>query len=354
MSIQARFHHDIGTLSLDVDVNLESKGVTALFGPSGAGKTSLLRAIAGLDAAPGGQLLVDGETWQDDSAKLPVRRRGVGYVFQEPSLFDHLDVRGNLHFARQRAPAGKAPETETVAQALGLEALLNRRIDRLSGGEKQRVALARTLLSAPRLLLLDEPLSSLDRPARQDILPYLESLLSNAGIPVVYVSHDLDEVARLADHMLIMNNGRITAQGPLADILADLDGELAHGDGAEVVWPAEVLGHDDDWQLTDLSSAAGLIRVPRQERTRGAAVRLLIHARDVSLTLAPQAETSILNILEARVMALAEDGPGQAMVRLDLGDLPLLARVTRKSAAELDLKAGATVFAQIKSVALLS
>lgn len=355
MSLSCAIRGTVGSLVLDVDLAFPERGVSALYGPSGAGKTSVLRAIAGLDRHAEARVRFNDETWQGADRFLPVHQRGVGFVFQEASLFAHLDVRGNLAFAKRRAPSnGQLPGFDRTVALLALEELLPRSIDRLSGGERQRVALARALLSAPRLLLLDEPLSALDAASRRDILPYLESLTDTLDIPMVYVSHNLDEVARLAERMALIENGRVTALGPVAEVMSDPDGQLAHGDSAEVVWTARIGEHDADWALTRLVTGAGTLWVPLNPRPVGAEVRLRIAARDVSIALQRPEGTSILNRLPAVIATLVDDGPGQVMVHLEAGGLPLLARITRRSASELGIEPGAEVCVQVKSVALLS
>ncbi len=354
MSIEARFRLSRGGFHLDVAFGVPARGVTALFGPSGCGKTTVLRVFAGLERPPGGLLRVDGETWQDGRRFLPPHRRGVGYVFQEPSLFPHLNVRGNLEYAARRAPRNGAVALDEAVALLGLEALLSRRPGELSGGERQRVAIARALAATPRLLLLDEPLAAVDVARRQEILPYLERLHRELAVPVIYVSHAPDEVARLADHLVLMEAGRVLDHGPVAGMLTRLDLPLARGPDAEALVEAVVAGHDDRYGLTYLDSAAGRFTVTGCDVPAGRAVRLRIAARDVSLTLERQTGTSILNIVPATVEALAPVGPAQVTVRLDAGGVPLLARITRKSADALGLAPGRRVYAQAKSVVLLS
>jgi molybdate transport system ATP-binding protein len=275
-------------------------------------------------------------------------------VFQEPSLFPHLTVRRNLAYGLKRVPAAeRRVDLAQAAELLGVKALLNRLPGGLSGGERQRVAIARALLASPRLLLMDEPLAALDRRSKAEILPFLEGLHAELAMPIVYVSHALDEVTRLADHLVLMEEGRIRAAGPVAAMLTRLDLPLAHGDDAEAVVEARVVGHDEEYHLTELGFPGGRIAVSREALPLGHRVRLRFLARDVSLTLERQTGTSILNILPVVVTAVAEETPSQMMVRLDAEGVPLLARVTRKSAETLSLAPGRQVFAQIKSVALV-
>ncbi|MBU0498925.1 MAG: molybdenum ABC transporter ATP-binding protein [Gammaproteobacteria bacterium] len=355
MTIEARFHIDRGGFSLTVDLSLPARGVTAVFGPSGCGKTTLLRAIAGLEFCQGGYLRVGGAVWQDGRQFLPPHKRPIGYVFQEPSLFDHLSVRRNLEYGlkRLKASARKVPLDQAVG-LLGIGHLLERRPHQLSGGEQQRVAIARALAVSPALLLLDEPLAALDMTRKREILPYLESLHRELAIPVLYVSHSRDEVARLADHLVLLEDGRIQAAGPVGELFSRLDLALAHGPETETLIEAVVARHDEEFELTYLDFPGGRIAVARNPLPPGSLARLQIQARDVSITLARQSNTSILNIFPAAVDEICKEGPAQVTVRLMVGPVPLLSRITRKSAADLGLKPGKPVFAQVKSVALLS
>ena len=359
MSIAARFRHAYPGFALDVDLTLPGHGVTALFGHSGSGKTTLLRCIAGLERAQG-RLTIDDAVWQDDATFVPTHRRPIGYVFQEASLFPHLSVQGNLDFGMKRIPEQCRPaeaDFQKIIDLLGIGALLDRQPDRLSGGERQRVAIARALLTAPRLLLMDEPLAALDLARKNEILPYLERLHDELEIPVLYVSHAPDEVARLADHIVVMEGGRAVAQGPLTDTLARLDLpilSLRLGEDAGVVLDGTVVERDENWQLARIGFAGGSVWVRDGGHTLGHAVRVRILARDVSIAREQILATSILNTLPAKVIALADEPhPAQQLVRLQVGDSPVLARVTRRSACALELKPGQAVWAQVKSVALI-
>lgn len=355
--ILARFRIARGDFALDVDLSLPGQGVTALFGHSGSGKTTLLRAMAGLERAPHGYFSLDGEVWQDEAKNffLPPHRRPLGYVFQEASLFPHLSVRGNLEFGMKRiAPGEQKFRTEAVAELLGITSLLARRPDGLSGGERQRAAIARALLTSPRLLLMDEPLAALDLKRRNEILPYLERLHDELSIPVIYVSHAPDEVARLADHLVLLDAGRAVASGPLSETLARLDLPASFADDAGVVLETVLAAHEED-DLSRLQFPGGTIHVSRRPEGLGQKLRCRIHARDVSLSLDAYSRTSILNRLAATVVDLADtDKPGHVLVRLDMGGCPLLARITRRSALLLGIRPGLPVVAQIKSVALLA
>ncbi|MDP6849751.1 MAG: molybdenum ABC transporter ATP-binding protein [Planctomycetota bacterium] len=355
MSIRAKFNIQRGHFHLDVDLNLPSKGVTALFGPSGSGKTSLLRAIAGLDCYERGELQIDDSTWQVGTTFRKPHERPIGYVFQEASLFEHLSVAGNLGYGLKRVPEEKRRiSLQSVIELLDISPLLEQKPDQLSGGERQRVAIARALSVSPRLLLMDEPLAGLDEKRKQGILPYIESLHKELEIPVLYVSHSSDEVARLADHLVLVDSGKAKEVGPIQEMLTRLDLPLAQGPDAEALLGATVSGHDEEFHLTYLDSPAGRFTVVRKELPLGESVRLRVAAKDVSLTLEPQSDTSILNIFPATVSELAPSGIAQSTVRLDARGTPLLARVTQKSVAALGLQVGKRVFAQAKSVALLA
>ena len=355
MSIEARLQGNREGFFLDIDLRLPDRGITALFGPSGCGKTTLLRAIAGLEPDIRGTLKVAGQTWQDKNIFLPAHKRPLGYVFQQPGLFPHLDVRRNLQYGMKRLPAGKRRVSiDDAVSLLGIAHLLDRRPDQLSGGEQQRVAIARALAVSPGILLMDEPLSALDEARRQEILPWLESLHDELDIPVLYVSHSRDEVARLADQLVLIEEGHAMASGPIGELLTRLDLPLSAGGGAEALIEARVAGHDRDYGLTWLDFPGGRFSVVHSELEIGSPVRLRLLARDVSLTLEPQAGTSILNIFPATVDGLASDGDARVIVRLLAGGVPLLAQVTRKSADLLQLAAGKQVYAQAKSVAVLS
>ncbi len=349
-----RFRIARRAFTLEVEARLPARGVTALSGPSGCGKTTLLRAIAGLERDPGGYCRVGEAVWQDGDRFVPTHRRPLGYVFQEPSLFPHLRVRENLDYGYKRTPRGerRVDFAEAVA-LLGLEALLERHPQGLSGGERQRVAIARALLAGPRLLLMDEPLAALDRTSKREILPFLERLHEALAIPVLYVSHSPTEVARLADHLLLLEAGRIRAAGPVNALLTRLDLAREQGAAAEALIEARVGGHDTAYHLTWLDFPGGRFSITRNDLAVGRRVRLRVLARDVSLTLARQTGTSILNIFPATVADLTGDGPARVLVRLDLAGSPLLASITRKSAALLDIRPGRRVFAQVKAVALV-
>lgn len=341
---------------LDVDLDLAGRGVTALFGPSGSGKSSCLRAIAGLEPRVRGMVALNSDVWQDDATGVfvPVHRRALGYVFQDANLFTHLSVAENLRFGMERVPqVQRRVALDQAVALLGIGHLMDRQPTSLSGGERQRVAIARAVATSPGILLMDEPLAALDAKRKAEVLPYLEKLHLELEIPVLYVSHALDEVARLADHLVLLEAGRVTASGSTADMLTRLDLPLAHGDTAGAVLTAMVLDHDEADHVTTAQFCGGGLTVPRQNAAIGAPLRIRVQARDVSLTLERQSGTSILNILSATVTAISPDSPGQVMVALDAGGCPLLARVTSRSARALALRPGMALFAQIKGVAIL-
>ncbi len=355
-AVRLRLHLRYADFALDVQTDLPGRRVSALFGPSGSGKTTCLRAIAGLQRAPGGYVQVNGEVWQDDARGLfvPTHLRSLGYVFQEASLFAHLTVAQNIAYGLARVPPRQRRVSLTQAvELLGLAHLMQRRPATLSGGERQRVGMARALATSPRILLMDEPLAALDAGRKAEILPYLERLHGELDIPMLYVSHAPDEVARLADYLVLLDAGKVVASGATFDLMTRLDLPLAHGDAAGAVITATVESHEVDYHLTLAHFGGGQLCVPRQATAPGQTIRIRIQARDVSLTLERQSGTSVLNILPARIVALADDSPGQVMVRLDAGGSPLLARITRKSAEELALAVGQPVFAQVKGVAIL-
>ncbi|MFO1082210.1 MAG: molybdenum ABC transporter ATP-binding protein [Reyranellaceae bacterium] len=350
MSLEVDIEHRRGDFRLSARFTA-APGLTALFGRSGSGKTSLVDIVAGLIRPDRGRIAVDGTVLVDTAAGLfvPQHRRRVGYVFQDSRLFPHLDVRGNLLYGRwfnRGRDGGARTDLDSVVSLLGIGHLLRRRPASLSGGEKQRVAIGRALLARPRLLLMDEPLAALDETRRGEILPFIERLRDQAGVPILYVSHSVAEVARLATTVVILGDGKVTASGPVADILPHADS----GDGGSVL-EAVILRHDGRFHLSVLSTAAGELQVPRLDAAPGAHVRAYIRARDVMLSLAPPQGISALNVLAGRVVEVeAAAGGAQADVRLDCQGTPLTARVTLKSVDGLELRPGRAVYAVVKSV----
>lgn len=355
--ISVHVKRSLAGFTLDAAFTAPGRGVTALFGPSGAGKTSILRAIAGLDHDISGSVHVGGAAWLDTATRtcLPPHRRPVGFVFQDAHLFAHIDVRGNLEFGARRARgSATAGSFKEVVALLGLGHLLDRRPEMLSGGERRRVAIGRALLVAPAVLLMDEPLVGLDGARKQEIMPWLERLHRETELPILYVSHDIDEVARLADHLVVLDNGNVTTSGQLAEVLARLDPPLHRGPDSGVVLETVIAGRDAAWHLCRAEFEGGSLWLPDHGRSAGSRVRVLVKARDVSLTLGRSEESSVLNVLPAIVEGIADGAhPALALVRVRVGASPLLAQVTRRSAATLGLVPGTAVWAQVKSAALL-
>lgn len=354
--IRARFDINYGAFSLNVDLTIPGRGVTALFGPSGSGKTTILRALTGIERFKGTYLSIKDQVWQDDTQGifLPTYKRPLGYVFQEASLFAHLNVKRNLEFGMRRVPeAERRVSLDQAVELLAIGHLMDRKPDRLSGGERQRVAIARALATSPRILLMDEPLAALDPKRKEEIMPYLQRLHDELDIPVIYVSHSPDEVARLADHLILLENGEVIASGATADLLTRLDLHVAHGDAASALVTATVVEQDEEFHLTRSEFSGGSLLLPRQTARIGQQVRIRIQARDVSLALTPHEGSSVLNVIPAVVQELSDESGGQVMVGLDANGTRLLSRITRKSAANMHLVQGCRVYAQIKGVAIL-
>lgn len=352
--IHARFYLQWPGFTLDVNLQLPGRGVTGLFGHSGSGKTTLLRCIAGLERAPEGVLTVNGEIWQDSKSWLPTHRRPLGYVFQEASLFPHLSVLGNLRYGQKRSHNAPEFSLEQAIELLGIEPLLARKPDKLSGGERQRVAIARSLAVSPRILLMDEPLAALDFKRKQEILPYLERLHDQLEIPIIYVSHLADEVARLADFLVVMDDGKIMAAGPLSETLARVDLPFQLGEDRGVVIEATLGAIDKDWHLARVDFSGGSLWTRDRQIPIGHSVRLRVLARDVSLARSEPTHSSIQNVLQGRINAIVnDDHPGLALVRVIVGETIFLARLTQRALADLELAVGQDVWLQIKSVALM-
>lgn len=352
----ARFQQSFADgFSLDVDLRLPNRGISAIYGASGSGKTTLLRCIAGLQRASSGFLSLNTVVWQDDHRFVPTHERALGYVFQEASLFSHLNVQGNLDFAYRRSRLRDAGYMSKVIEMMGIDDLLKRSTTALSGGERQRVAIARALLARPKLLLLDEPLAALDTSRRQDILPYLERLHEEFSAPVLYVSHSLDEITRLADQLVVLDNGRVLANDPLASVLTRTDLDLSQHDDAGVVLEARVIERDSQWHLIRAAFSGGSLWVRDNGDALETALRIRVLARDVSLALEEPGASSIVNRLKAQIEAIDETADSaMALVTLKLGESNrLLARLTKRSVNALGLGVGMPVWAQVKSVAVL-
>lgn len=358
-NITARFKLDYGAFQLAVNLNLPNSGISVLFGHSGSGKTTLLRCIAGLQHAPQGFLEINGKVWQDSDHHifLPTHQRSLGYVFQEANLFSHLTVRENLNFGLKRIkanPSSKKGDFNHIVKLLGIEHLMDRMPERLSGGEKQRVGIARALVLNPEILLMDEPLASLDFKRKQEILPFLSRLNQELTIPVLYVTHSHQEVAQLADYLVIMAEGKVQAAGTLSETLSRLDLPLSQERDAAIVWNVTVAEHETDFHLTRVAFDGGVLSLPAIDAKLSTPLRVQIYARDVSIVLEVPRATSILNVLPAKIVGLADGESGQSIVRLEVGSQTLLAHITRKSALVLNLKIDKTVFVQIKGTSILN
>lgn len=341
---------------LDVDLTIPTRGITGIFGESGSGKTTLLRCIAGLEAAATGHLVVDGEVWQDDAAGIsrPVQQRQIGYVFQEPRLFSHLSVRRNLEYGRARTKvANPRDDFAQIVDMLGLQRLLHRAPAELSGGEAQRVAIGRALLRAPRLVFMDEPLAGLDRTRKDEILPFLDRLHAELSVPIIYVSHNIDEVCRLCDHLVVMQNGRVLASGELQSMLVRMDLPILNGDEAGTVIKGSVDAYDSNYDLTRFKFSGGMLQIPgRHQATGTGLLRIRVRANDVSLCRDRPAQSTILNIIPATIERIQPDRGSVLLVRLRVGEDTLLARITRRSCDQLSLKEGDSLLAQIKAVSV--
>lgn len=354
--LEVRLAHRFAGFTLDVSFSGPDHGITALFGPSGCGKSTVVNAIAGLLRGHEGRIALGGTVLFDSAQgiNVPLRARRIGYVFQDARLFPHMRVHANLLYGFRRAPKeNRRIAVDQVIDLLGISSLLDRYPAGLSGGERQRVGLGRALLAQPRLLLMDEPLAALDPERKADILPYIERLRDDLGLPVVYVSHAIEEVARLADMLVLMDAGKAVAAGPVVDVMANLD-LFAHVDAFEggAVLPAQVLGHDETYQLTRLGFAGGELVVPRVDCPVGRSIRARIRARDVMLALSRPEEISALNVLPALISGVRREEGAYAEVQVMMAATPLVVRLTRQSVDRLGLKPGQSVFAIVKSVAI--
>ena len=343
------------SFGLDIDIDMPGQGITAIFGESGSGKTSLLRCIAGLEKNASGSLNVNGECWQNASSFVPTHKRSLGYVFQEASLFEHLTAIGNLHYAikRNHQPVNSELLNQVVS-VMGIKGILSQFPQQLSGGEKQRVAIARALLSQPKLLLMDEPLASLDTARKLEILPYLERLRSSFNIPILYVSHAVDEIVRLADHVVIMQQGKVIAQGGITELFSRANLSLGVSNEVGAILECNVVETDKKWHLMRVTFDGGELWLPNVENKQNNTQRIRILASDVSLTLNPHIDSSILNVLSGKIVEIINDeDPAMSLVRLKVGANYLLARLTLKSLQKLDLTLGKNIWIQIKSAAIV-
>lgn len=339
--------------SLNVDIRIPTHGITGVFGASGSGKTTLLRCIAGLEHAMNGHLSVDGVIWQDDDRNMPVHQRRVGYVFQEPRLFNHLTVRGNLEYGKQRNRAGKDHvEFEQITELLGLERLLTRKPTGLSGGEAQRVAIARALLRSPSLVLMDEPLAGLDSARKEEILPFLDKLHAELSLPILYVSHSIEEVCRLCDYLVVMEHGQVLAVGDIQSVLVRLDLPALAGEAAGTVIQGRIESYDPNYDLCSVAFSGGNLLVPGNRGEIGRPVRLRVRAGDISLCREMPGDSSILNRLPVTIDQIQGGHGPYVLVRLKAGQDYFTARITRYSCTVLGLAPGEKLIAQIKSVAV--
>lgn len=361
MSAPSSLHLDVrcerAGFSLAVAAHLPGRGITVLFGPSGSGKTTLLRCVAGLEPGAQGRIAIGDQVWLDSAQRIhrPTHQRRVGYVFQEASLFAHLDVRRNLAYGLSRVRSPRAAQIlDEAVNLLGIEHLLSRSVEGLSGGERQRVAIARALVTQPDVLLLDEPLAALDTPRKREVLPWLERLRDELQIPMLYVTHSVEELTRLGDHLVVLHEGHVRASGPLAETFASLDAHALDGQEQGVLLDAKVIERATEWHLARVAFEGGELWVRDDGLTLGASVRTRVLARDVSLSTQMPTHTSIQNHVPVRIEALLPDAhPSQSLVRLRCGSGLLLARITQRSWHALGLTVGQSVWAQVKSVAVV-
>ena len=347
---------EVSSFEVKINEQIAARGVTAIFGPSGCGKTTLLRAMAGLQPIHSGFLRVKGVTWHDHETNLPAHKRPVGFIFQEASLFEHLTVAGNLNFASKRALESVRPEQfQEIIELLDIVQLLSQKPAQLSGGERQRVAIARALLIRPQLLLMDEPLAAVDQTRKREILPFLDRLRTELNLPIIYVTHALDEVTWLADDLLIMENGLIEASGSVDEVLTRLDVPRMLGEEAGAIVEGIVTERDTQWHLVRMDFNGGHLWLRDSGEVLGQSARIRILARDISLSLVDEQASSILNRLSATVIAMADDtDQAMVMVRLAVGKTVLLARISKRSASQLKLHQNQMLWIQIKSVAILN
>jgi molybdate transport system ATP-binding protein len=356
--IRAEFRSTLGKFTLEAVFKAPATGITMLFGPSGCGKTTVLRCIAGLIHVEDGLCDVGGEIWQDRSGTfVPTHKRAIGYVFQEASLFPHLSVRKNLLFG---APAkkhdGPMIDFDEVVDLLGIRALLDRSPRNLSGGERQRVGIGRALLTQPKVLLMDEPLSALDRKTKDEILPFIEKLRDHFALPIFYVTHDMAEVERLGDQMVLMNQGQVVGAGPLEELQSDPSLPLSTRRDAAVSFEGIVQASDEAYGLVTLKVRGGILAAPAPPAQVGERRRIRVIASDVSLTREAPGPSSILNVLPAGIVSMKPLDTSEVVVVVALGEdrsgARLLSRMMRKSWGELGLTEGMSVYAQVKAVAL--
>jgi len=351
--IKANFKVDYPDFNFDVDIELPASGITVVFGPSGSGKTTLLRCLAGLEKS--GNMEIAGQVWQDENIFIPINRRAIGMVFQESRLFPHLKVRDNLLYGYKRTPVdSRRLHLEEIVSALSLDKLLDRSIEKLSGGEKQRVALGRALLTSPKLLLMDEPLAALDAQRKTEIIPFIRKVEKELSMPIIYVTHSMSEVLQLVDTMVILKDGKVIKNGPVEKVFSDIQLRDAIGDEhSGAVLDTTVIEHDTEFGITRLDFMGQELSVPIQNISPGQGLRVHIHSKDVSLaTQPPEGLTSVLNILKTKVKKIGENVGYSVDIELDAGR-PLLATITRKSLANLNLQPGQPIYAFIKAIRMV-
>jgi len=352
--LKAAFKVDYPGFNLDIDLQLPASGITVVFGPSGSGKTTLLRCLAGLEKS--GKMEIAGQVLQNENIFIPVNRRAIGMVFQESRLFPHLKVRDNLLYGYKRTPLNsRRLHLEDIARVLSLEKLQERSIDKLSGGEKQRVALGRALLTSPKLLLMDEPLAALDAQRKTEIIPFIRKVEKELSIPIIYVTHSMSEVLQLVDTMVILKDGKVVKYGPVGKVFSDIQLRESIGDEhSGAVLDTTVLEHDTDYGITRLDFMGQQLSVPIQDIATGQVLRVHIHSKDVSLaTQPPEGLTSVLNILKTTVRKIGENVGYSVDIELDAGQT-LLATITRKSLSNLNLRPGQSIYAYIKAIRMVN
>lgn len=356
-NILGAFRLTKGNFTLDVEFDFPSSGITAITGASGCGKTTLLRCIAGLENAVIGDFHINGECWLDSQKNIftPPNKRIVGYIFQDAALFPHMSVKQNLEYAYKRRNVDQHTIAwDDVIDSTGISKLVERNIGNLSGGEKQRVAIARALLSNPDILLMDEPVSSLDKKSRASITKLIGKIHNEHNIPIIYVSHDLEEISQLADRVMCIENGKVTDIGKVNDILSSFDKSFSHEETAHTIIQGEVVDYDRNYHLAKISFAGGSLFISSPSIKRNSNVKLQIYARDVSISIKKPTGTSILNIVQASIIEVCpkKDSHGQYIIKLDANDAILLAHITQRSLEDLKLEVGLGVYAQIKSVSV--
>lgn len=343
-----------GQFQLQVSFEIPKKGVLGIFGHSGSGKTTLLRCLAGLEKKVKGQIHFNDQVWLDKRKSTSPQSRNIGYIFQDSRLFPHLTVLQNLEYGMKRSASMNESSKHSLLQLLNISGLLERMPESLSGGEKQRVAIARALLKKPQMLLMDEPMASLDQTHKNEILPYLERLHDRLSIPIVYVSHSLDEVSRLCDQILVLESGKVIFNDEIGKALSSIESPLLKTESAVIVLNAKVSHVDVEFGLSAVSTDSGTLLHVKGTHRKGRTLRLRISAADVSLCKSKPTDSSILNILPAKLLAVVEETHSEVLLQLAINEDILLARISKKSFERLNLKFDMDVFVQIKGIILQS